>query len=212
MLPKQKYYKILSALFVAIILVNLLVSFYLNNWSNILWFCSFTAALFALGLYTNNNFLLSTSVTAAFFFQTLWVIEMTSYLLFGKLILGTATYLLEIAPIRFFITFYHLLLLIIPIWVIFEKGKIHRLSWLGASLLFFIASVSVLVLATESGVNCVNQNCNLGVFNGLSDYLSTNFSFIPFFVINWIVLSLIVFIPTHFLFSFILRFMKTKIR
>lgn len=204
---KKRYYIGGGIFFIALFIFNVYVHSQSNNYEQILWFCSFTTLLLAIALITRNNFLASTIVTAALVLETLWVIDVTSLLLFGHLALGTAGYITTVPTIRFFLTFYHFLLWIVPVFIVLDMERFHKYSWLGAIGFFSLISVVTLLL-TDMNVNCVQSPCIFGFYEFLRPVVEALGNYLPLFIVNLLVLSIVVFIPTHFLFRWIVRKMK----
>ncbi len=202
----EKRFKLLSLLFLILGLTNLIAILLTAPYFTVFWFCSMTVWLFALGLYFRNNFLISSVVTASFIIELIWVIDMASFLLTGDLAFGVAQYLLEASLSRLIITFYHLFLLITPILIVFNMSKFHKYSWAGASAFLFLVSI-ITLLTTSTNINCVRQTCELGIFNGLKS-ITEALPFIPTFITHWFFITLIVFMPTHYMFRKIKKWIE----
>lgn len=203
----KKYYTIAGIIFILLFFLNAYVHVQADNYEQILWLCSFTTLLLAIGLLTRNNLILSSTLAVSLVLQTIWVIDVTSLLIFGRFVTGTAGYLTTATSVRFFLTFYHVFLWIVPVFAILDTQKFHKYSWIGASVFFFIVSLITLSL-TELNVNCVRQSCIFGFYEFLRPITGTLSSFLPSFVINWLILTLIVFIPTHLIFRAIVKRMN----
>ena len=203
----KKYYKALSLFFVILFILNVIVSRRQGNIANILWFCSFNTILFAIALYRQDNFLVSTVVTASFFLQTLWVIDITSYFIYGRLAIGTAGYIIGAPLSRLFLTFYHFLLLVVPILIAFDMKKFHKKSWIGASV-FLLFTFVVTLLLTSQNINCVRSNCVADVFIFLKTPVEYLTSLFPALIVHWLVLTILVFIPTNIFFNYVVKWIN----
>ena len=203
----KKHYILLSIFFFILGIANVSASLLGEYYFGILWFCSLTVWLFTLGLYLRNNFLLSTILTASFFLELLWTIDVISYLTLGRLTIGIAEYLFTISPARFIITFYHLFLFIVPMLVVFDQKKFHKFSWAGASAFLLIVSIITLLL-TKANINCVRSTCELGLFDFFNKAIANLSSVIPLFIVHWFLVTIIVFIPTHYLFKYLIEWIS----
>jgi hypothetical protein len=201
---KDKYYKLITLFFLILALAHFVVTITIGPRFMLLWFCYLTTILFIIGSYLKNNFIISTVVTSMFIVHLIWIQDTASYLIFGRLNVGIMTYLFDIGRASFFTTFYHFFLLIIPILLIFDMKKFHKLSWLGASAFFFIASILTLIF-TKSDINCVRGTCEYGIFNFLTIAYASP---LPPFMINWLAMTIIIFIPTHLFFRKVVKWVS----
>jgi len=200
------HFKLLALFFFTIAIFHFSLSIYEGTLIAFLWFCVTVLILFAIGLYYKNILILSSVVTSSFLIELLWTIDIISFSLTGKLIVGIATYLYYIPSIRYILTFYHLFLFVIPIYIIFMLKDFHKYSWIFSSIHLFAVSILTLAL-TKFNINCVRDVCELGIFNFIYAIKPT---ILPFFIFSWLALTLIVFIPTHLLFYFIIRKIKNN--
>jgi|GEM_PF-1048634 len=203
-----KNHKLIALIFLIISLINLALSFYELYPPAIIWFCSATIWLFIIGIYFKNDFLISSTVTASFVIETLWLIDYTSFLFLGRLTIGMGEYLLTSSTARIIVTSYHLIILIVPILTIFELKRFNKYSWLGASLYFFLISIITLLIANpNANLNCVFRTCQLpfNILEGLNQFLLI---YLPPFIIHWLFMTLVIFIPTHFFFKKIINWIK----
>ena len=209
MILKNKHYVFLGVLFLLIAIANFLVAYYDFSPYSFLWFCSAVLLLFSLGLFLKSSLLISGTVTASFLIEFLWTTDMISFLLRKKLAVGIAMYLFEAGDLRFIITFYHLFLLIVPILIVFNMKKFHKYSWIAASVYFLLISV-ITVNLTSSNVNCVQNICNLGVFNFLKLLNTGLIANFPAYIFNWVFITIILFMPTHYLFRYIVDWVSKE--
>lgn len=200
-----------ALVFLVIGLINALLAIYELYPPGILWFCSTTVWLFALGLYFRNDLLISSTVTASFVIEFLWTIDYLSFFLTGNLTIGIAEYLLTTNAFRIIITAYHLVMLVVPIMTIFELKKFHKHSWAGASVYFLVISTLTLILTKpNANLNCVFKTCSLGVLSFLEKINELLLGLMPPIIIHWLFLTVIVFIPTHFAFRAIVKWVSNE--
>src|SRR3989344_7633638 len=167
---RKQTYNLLAILFIILTIIQLTAAIIENEYDTLLNFCFILAIIFIIALFKKNDFLFSTIVTASFFINTLWLIDMTSFLIFNKLTIGVGEYLFEATTIRFISTFYHLFILTIPLIVVFDRAKFHKYSWLGASLFLFV-TLAISSLFTNMSLNCSRGDCAVGIFTPVQNYL-----------------------------------------
>ena len=189
----KTFLRMLSLFFGLMALGNIIVAFYNGNLTNLLWFCNTVLIIFAIGLYYRNLMILSSVLTSSLVIEFLWTIDVISFSLTGNLLIGIANYLNSVSLIGYIMTFYHLFLFVIPICVIFFIKKFHKLSWVFSSFHLLIVFILTKIL-TNSNINCVRDYCNIGIFQPL--YLLKPIM-APFFIFHWIIITILVFIPTH---------------
>src|SRR3990172_450065 len=93
---------------------------------SLLWFCYVNLILLWFGLYFKNTFLISSVLVSSFISSIFYSTDILSFTLSGKLVFGVGKYLYEAAPIGHFLTYYHLSLLVIPLYVIVKNKKYNR--------------------------------------------------------------------------------------
>ena len=203
---KDKYLKILSLIFLLIFIFHLSLSIYEGEPRASLWFCATLLIVFAFGLYYKNTLILSSVVVSAFVIEFLWTIDIISYTLSRKLVLGILPYLYDISLMRFIITYYHILLLIVPIIIIiFSLKKFHKHAWIFSS--FHLLIVFIISIITKAEFNCIKKSCELGIFNFV--YVLRP-EFLPYFIFHWLGLTIVIFIPTNILFTFLSKKLATS--
>ncbi|MBI4117655.1 MAG: hypothetical protein HY453_01070 [Parcubacteria group bacterium] len=174
---------------------NIAISLRDGSFPQVLWFCSMNVFLFVVALMLKNDFLIGSVFVGQFVFQAVWTTDMVSFFLTGNPILQVENYLKFSDGMRLFVTMYHFLLLIVPLWVLIKKKNIHRLSWMGASVFLLLVSLASLPFGMSENINCVYLPCPLGVFERLGIYYE---SFpLPYYLIHWISHTILFFIPTN---------------
>lgn len=202
---KEKYLWILASLFLLFALSNILLDIYEDVSGEFLWFCINITLIFSIGLFYKNKLLISSTLTSAFLIEILWAIDVSSFLITGSPLIGVFDYFSEISNLRMIQTFYHLFLLIVPLYVIIRIKEFHKFSWAFSSFHFLLVSILTLFL-TNSNVNCVRSACSPGALNQI---YALKPAFLPLLMFNWITLSLFVFIPTHIFFYYLIKRLKT---
>ncbi len=200
----ERYFRICAGVLLIIALIHLGILLVQHDYPSLFWFCYHVLIVLIIGLFFRNNFLLSTAVTATFVISILWIIDILSFSISGELSIGIFTYLLGLNAIKLLNTAYHFLILPVSILAVFSMKQFHKHSWIGASALILISFLLSFFLASNN-TNCVNAECNLGVLSPLNFLYNT---IIPPFVINWIFMTFVVFIPTHFFFRKILIWIR----
>jgi len=197
MKSREKYF--LITLLLIFLILKIIAAIQLEDWDFFLWFCFFNLVLLTFALYFENDFLTSAVLTSSFFPAGIYAVDIISFAFFHKLVFGVATYLPTANLLVHILTYYHILLIVIPIYVLYKKRTFHHLSWIFSSLswLFFSFIVSAFV---KSNINCALDACNLGLFNFVYNIHPL---WMPFFIFNWIVFTLAFFIPANYLFYFL---------
>lgn len=196
----ERKYLISGLILLFLGVLNLIASSLEGVAAGILWLCPASLFLAGIGILKKDNFLISSSLTASFLLNFIWAMDYISFMLTGTLVTGIASFLPYASPLRLFVTSYHLFLLFIPVFIIFEEKKFHKMSWLGASVFLLVLSVLSLFTKKFTNVNCVHEICDLGIFTFLEPVRSGLIQFIPSFIVQWLFMTIVIFIPTHFFF------------
>ena len=197
----KKQFFVLSVIFTLLAIARLILALTEGPISTLLWFCVTILFLFPIGLYFKNKLIISSVITSGFILNLALSIEVISYSLTGKILLGIGTYLNDLSPLGHLITFYHLFLVIGPIYIIFLMKDFHKYSWIFSSFHFLIISLATFFL-TNFSENCVRAPCELGFFNLIYAIKPV---LIPFFIFHWILITLIILIPTNIIFYYIIK-------
>jgi hypothetical protein len=203
---KKVTFWLLAAAFTVLWVLNLVTSLYEGEYFSLIWFCSVTLTCFVIGLYLQNDFLLSTVAVASLVIEFLWTTDIVGYLVFGNLPLGIASYITEASQLRFIATGYHFLLLIIPLYVVLQRG-LHRYAWIGASALLLLTFI-LTPLFTRANINCVKNLCELGVFGFFTPLMMFAAKSIPPMFIHWFFVTLLVFVPTHLILKYVAKWAR----
>lgn len=204
-MEKRTYY-ILATFLLLVFVLRFLDSLLNSSMQDFWWFCVMNLLLLVIGLYLRSNLLISSVATSMFLLELLWLGDITSFILTKKLLFGVAGYLFDARPFEFALTFYHLFLLIIPIYVVFKERKFHRLSWVFSSSFFFVVALLTLLLSSGN-VNCVRDVCDIGIFSFIYALKPAT---IPYFIVTWLFNTLVIYIPTHYLFYFLVNRKKKE--
>jgi len=205
---EDKNFKFLGLAFIAFYLFYVGLSIYDGVPELSLWFCITSALLFGIGLYYKNTLLLSATVVSSFIINLPLAIDLISYSLTGTLVIGSGSYVIALSPLRYIMTFYHIFLLVLPVYVIFLVKDFHKYAWLFSTLHYFLLSVLTLLVTTpENFVNFVLGPASLGIFNFM---YALKLNQIPYFVFNWIFVSVFIFLTTHIVFMLIVKKLKAK--
>lgn len=172
-----------------------------NDWAFFLWFCFFNLALLTFALYTENNFLLSTVLTSSFILSGVYTIDLISFTFSGKLIFGVANHLPYANILDQITTYYHIFLLAIPIYILHKKKTFHPKSWIFSSLSLLIVSL-ITAYIFKSNINCAITACDIGIFNFIYNIKPT---WTPLVLFNWLATTIILFIPTNYLFHYLIN-------
>lgn len=198
----KKIYFYLGCFVLFLAIFNVYVSIvYEESLFGWLWFCSLSLWIFGFALIFRNNFLVSSVLTGTFLINLVWAFDIISFLFTGKLIFGVAQYLVGAEKIRIFTTLYHFAILFLPPFIIFDMEKFQRKSWLGASAIFLLSSIVALFVGSNV-INCT-KGCRLGVFEAISPINFLVNLGLPYFIVNTLVITIFVFIPTQILFNYI---------
>ncbi len=138
-----------------------------TDWQEIFWFCSSALLLASIGLFTNNNFLISVQTTLALPFQGLWIADFISYLIFDFYPFGFASYMSDpdIWILDWYIGISHLFVFCILLYSCF-KMKFHPLTKRGVLVqIVILCSLSFIFGNSDLNINCVYQACG---FSNLS--------------------------------------------
>lgn len=202
-------FRILSVFFFLLALSNIVIAIYTARIHNLLWFCFFVLLLFTAGLALKNTFMISTVVTSTFLISIVWSIDVLSYFVLDRFIFGATGYIAESGILALLATMYHFIVLFVSVFISLSIGKFHKHSWIGASLFAFFVFVITRVL-TSHNVNCVHNSCSLILIGRLKDLADIVSNYIPHWIINWVYLTLVVFIPTHYFFRIVIRWINKK--
>lgn len=169
--------------------------FVLGEWSLIFWFCFLNLILLAVGLYFRSLLLVSVAAVSSLITGIAASVDVLSFTFFGKQVFGVAGYLIESTLAAHVLTFYHLFLVIIPLYVLLKERKFYENSWIYSSLFLLLVFIVSLIFS-EGNVNCVRDFCEVGIFN-VFRFLKPEF--MPFWIFHWLSYSLVVFIPSYFI-------------
>ena len=204
-MEKRTYY-IWATFLLVVFILRIFDSIYNNVAHDLFWFCVANLFLLVLGLYLRSNFLISSVVVSSFITETFWLFDVISFLIWKKLFFGVAGYLFFLRPLEFILTFYHIFLLVVPLYIVFKERNFHKYAWIFSSFYFFVIALLSLSLPGHN-VNCVRALCEMGVFDFL-DVLNTGI--MPVFVLTWLFNTLVLFIPINYLFYYLVKRKRKK--
>ena len=200
---EDKHFKYLGIGFILFYFLVFILNIYEGSSQLSLWFCITIVLIFGIGLYYKNLLLLSATVTSSFLINLLLSIDLISYSITGNIIFGMGQYILVLSPLRYAITFYHLFLLVVPVYVILILKKFHNKAWIFSSIHYIVLSiVTLLITKPDAGINFVRRPASIGFFDFVY-YLKPGF--IPYFIHNWILMTVFVFISIQIVFYLIMK-------
>ena len=174
-----------------------------NNPQGILWFCNTLIFLLAIGLWLNSKPILGSVTISYLLFGILWTTDIVAWFSTGKFLFDVSIYIASSTILGRIITFYHILLLAFSLRFIIKEKKLYSKAWIISSIHLLIVLLLSLIL-TDSNVNCVRQACDIGKLGFI--YLLKP-AFVPFILFNWIMFTIIVFIPMQLILN---NFKKPK--
>ena len=125
-IKKRTLFKAMSIFFFLFGVAIFLTGYYEGNAASILWLCSASIFLLAIGLWLENNFIISTTLTASFLLNFIWATDFIGFILTGSLPIGIAQYLKTASILRKIMASYHLFLLVVSLAVVFKTKKFHK--------------------------------------------------------------------------------------
>jgi hypothetical protein len=202
-----KHRNLWAIIFLVIFIVNSSLSILNHAPTDMLWFCNTVLLLFSIALFAKNKSLIGSVVISSVVIETIWTLDILSFLLTKHLFLGVASYFPDLPLFKKIITSYHILLLVVPILCLVEIKKIAKFSWLISSAYsLFILDLS-LAFAAKTNINCAAAACNLG---SLQFLYALKPGWLPFFLFAWLLTTLIFFLPIYLLFAYILKKLNSK--
>jgi hypothetical protein len=190
----------LVLILIFILIVRLAASI-LEKQQDIFWFCIINLLLLILGVYYKNDLILSSVAVSALFVEILRTTDMIWFFATGEFLTSVANYLRDASTFTTVLNFYHILLLIIPIYYLLKENKFHNKAWIFSSLTYLASSLATLIF-TGSNTNCARFYCDLGIFDFI--YI-LKYPFMPFFIFHWIGATILIFIPSHYIIKYFVR-------
>jgi hypothetical protein len=182
------------------IFVCVLVPIYWQQYgpANFLWFSDIALLALVPALWLENALLVSMIAISVLFFEALWNIDFFVRLLTGKSLIGLSAYMFD-ANIPLFIrglSCFHIVLPLLLLWTVYRLGYDHRAFVWQTLVALVVLPLSYLVSNPQENVNWV-----YGFGQNPQRILPA-----PLFMILLILLfPLVVYLPTHFLFTRIFR-------
>lgn len=119
---------------------------YWRTWGavNFLHFCDIAVILTCIGFVLNSALLISSQAVAAILVDVVWIVDVTSKILFGHYILGGAEYMFDAHYALWvrLLSLFHIVMPVLLLWAVWRYGYDQR-GWtlqLGIALVAFIAS------------------------------------------------------------------------
>jgi len=162
----------------------------------IFWFCFLNLVLLAVGLYFRSVRMVSVVGVGSLITGIVASVDVLVFTFLGKMVFGVAGYLMESSVIAHVLTFYHLFLVVVPLYVLMKEKKFGECSWVWSSVFFLAVSLGSLIF-TKGNANCVREFCDIGVFS-LFYFLKPEF--LPLCVFYWVGFTVIIFIPSYWIF------------
>ncbi len=186
---------------VLIITLKIIWSLLSNDHNSLLWFCFINMCILTVGLYFKNDFVIGSILVSSLLISTLIGFDIIGFTFWGELIFGVYPRIFEMDVFDSILTYYHFLLILIPLYILCKKRFIHPQSWVLSSVFFLIILFTSSVLS-DSNLNCSTSLCDLGF---LSSAYHVKPLIMPFFIFHWISMTFLVFIPTNFLCYFLIN-------
>jgi hypothetical protein len=130
----------------AVVWLAVWVPTYWRTWGavNFLHFCDIAVILTCAGFIFNSNLLISSQAVAAILVDIVWIVDVTSKILFGHYLLGGAEYMFDAHYALWvrLLSLFHIAMPVLLLWAVWRYGYDRR-GWtlqLGIALVAFIAS------------------------------------------------------------------------
>jgi len=139
---------------VLIITLKIIWSLITNDQNSLFWFCFINMCILTVGLYFKNDFVIGSILVSSLLISTLIGFDIIGFTFWGELIFGVYPRIFEMDVFDSILTYYHFLLILIPLYILGKKRFIHPQSWVLSSVFFLI------ILFTSSMLSDSNLNCS----------------------------------------------------
>ena len=166
--------------------------------ANFLWFSDIALLALVPALWLENALLISMMAISVVFFEALWNIDFFFRLATGKSLIGLSAYMFypKIPLFTRVLSCFHIILPLLLLWILHRLGYDHRAFLWQTITALIVLPLSYLMSNPQENVNWV-----YGFGQNPQKILSP-----PLFVILLMLLfPLVVYLPTHFLFTRIFR-------
>lgn len=188
-LRKNKF--IIAGIFFVLLQLLLFYKYiFLARFSNILWFCSHSAIVFAIAFFSRKISVIKAVISVGLLIQFFWILDFFGKLCFGVFIFGATDYMFLGIPFFSYITaiFEHFLSCILALFLTYEYETEKKVLFYSFVYLVVLLVFSRLFSGSNFNYNFVYH---IPLFN--------NFTF-PGYQFAWIFLAmLIVVLPAYFM-------------
>ncbi len=166
MLEKIDKFKAASAFYICLQCVLLLKFYILGNFQLAYYFCYHAPILFAIAFYRKDVVMIRALIIIGLVGQSTWLLDYSSYLLFGDFILGSSKFILRYHGIIYIATlFSHLFSSLLALSLVYSDDLPKRTIGYAFIYLFIFYVLNIVHIIPESyNVNYVWKFESLGAF------------------------------------------------
>jgi hypothetical protein len=191
--PRQKIPNLLRH--VSLIFLAVWLAAYWHAWgpANFLHLCDIAVILTCVGLWTNSSLLVSSQAVSSVLIDLVWTLDVAARLNFGRHLIGGTEYLFDATTPLWarLLSLFHIVLPFILLWSLSRLGYDRR-GWK-------LQSAILLPVLIASRFVTPNQNLNFAVTD---PFLHRSYGAAPTHLfITFLFLVVVVYFPTHLLFS-----------